>query len=359
MKDRVGAIYWWVRNHVSMVAFVTGFVWDTLTLKRIDLVYENVVFVSYLLIAFVGIVLIHSIETHRWTPRVLVRMRAWLPALIQFPLGGLFSGFVIFYTKSGSLFTSWPFMAILLALFVGNEFFHKRYERLVFQMSVFYFALLTYLVLVTPAVLHTISTATFVFAGLISLIAILLLSQLIRYLFPKLYRQGARSLWVMIGLIYIGFNALYFSNIIPPVPLALKEIGVYHSVTRIESGYEVTYQSPVWYEFWRSTSGVFRRSPGEAVYCFSSVFAPTELKTKIYHSWQRKVSGGVWKREERIPFSIEGGRDGGYRGFTLKEQLTDGPWRCVVETENGQIIGQVRFNIIDVDQQVPLEQTLR
>jgi hypothetical protein len=359
MNKNMETLIDWVRRRISLVAFVTGFIWDTLTLKRIDLIYENVVFVSYLVIAFVGIVLIHSVEMGRFRPKLIMKYREWLPALIQFPLGGLFSGFVIFYTKSGSLFTSWPFLLILIGLFIGNEFFRKRYERLVFQISVFYFALLTYLVLIIPAVLHTLSTSTFIFAGLLSLIAIVLIVQLIAKLFPKLYRQGSRALWTMIILIYVGFNALYFSNIIPPVPLALKEVGMYHSVVRTVDGYAVTYQTPKWYEVWRSTSHTFYRAPGEAAYCFSSVFAPTELRTKIYHSWQWQTESGSWKREERIPFTIEGGRDGGYRGFTLKEQLNEGTWRCVVETDNGQVIGHTSFTVVNVGEQVPLARDVR
>jgi hypothetical protein len=347
---------WWLRRNISATAFAVGFVVDTLTLNRIDLVYENFVFVSYLVLAFIGIVLVHSVETRRFAPKILLRVQGWLPILVQFPLGGLFSGFLIFYTKSSSMFTSWPFILVLVTLFIGNEFLRKRYEKLVFQVSVFYFALLTYVVLITPVLLHTIGTSTFVLAGFVSLCIMGLLLQVLRKLFPKLYQKGRQMILFVIATIYICFNLLYFTNVIPPVPLAIKEIGVYHSVVRTDAGYQVRYEKPVWYEFWRSTSGVYRVTKGEAAYCFSSVFAPTNLRTQIYHSWQRKTEEGKWVRESRIPFTIEGGRDGGYRGYTLKQNLTEGTWRCVVETENKQVIGQTRFNIVTVE--APTERTV-
>lgn len=359
MKKRIISTFWWVRKHISAIAFACGFVVDALTLTRIDLLYENFVFVSYLVLSLVGILLVHSVETRLFAPKILLRVRAWLPALVQFPLGGLFSGFLIFYTKSASIFTSWPFLAVILALFVGNEFFHKRYEKLVFQISLFYFALFSYVVLVTPIVLHTIGTSTFVFAGILSLLIISLILKLIQRLFPKLFAQGSPLIWRIIGATYIAFNILYFTNIIPPVPLALKEIGVYHSVIRSDGGYLATYEKPEWYEAWRDTSGVYHRTQGEAVYCFSSIFAPTHLRTQIYHSWQRRTAEGKWVRESRIPFTIEGGRDSGYRGYTFKQNLTDGPWRCVVETERQQVIGQTKFNIVPAGEPESLISELR
>lgn len=360
MKKSIINFFWWIRRHVSTIAFACGFVVDTLTLTRIDLLYENFVFISYLLIAYTGILLVHSVETRVFAPKFLLRVRAWLPALVQFPIGGLFSGFLIFYTKSASVFTSWPFLTVLLVLFVGNEFFHKRYEKLVFQVTLFYFALLSYLILVTPIVLSTIGTSTFVFAGILSLFVIGILLRIIQALFPKLYAQGARFMWVFIAMTYVGFNILYFTNTIPPVPLAIKEIGIYHSVIRTDTGgYLVSYERPEWYEAWRDTSGVYHRTQGEAAYCFSSVFAPTHLRTQVYHSWQKKSKDGKWVRENRISYSIEGGRDFGYRGYSIKSNLTEGAWRCVVETEKKQVIGEVRFNVVDVGEAYPRIEEVR
>jgi hypothetical protein len=341
-------LYQWLLRHAGTIAFVLGFVSDALTLRRVDVWFTHMYFLVYLTIAFVGIILIHAVDTGRWAPPRLVRARAWLPVVVQFPLGGIFSGFVIFYSLSASLFTSWPFMALLVALFVGNEFFHKRYERLVFQMSIFYIALITYFVLITPTVLGTIGVSTFVLAGLLSLFCITLLLQVVMRLFPDVFKRSTRALLLSIGGVYLGFNLLYFTNAIPPVPLALKEIGVYHSVVHAGTGYGVVYEAPKNYQLWRTTSDTYHRTPNEAAYCFSSVFAPTKLRAKIYHSWQRLDPNGTWARVSRIPFAIEGGRDDGYRGYTIKQNITAGEWRCVVETEEGHVIGMMGFTVVDV-----------
>ncbi len=353
--------YLWLKKHISAIAFAVGFLFDTLTLTRIDLLYGNLVFISYLCTAYVGILLVHSVDTRRYAPKFLLKVRAWLPAMIQFPLGGLFSGFLIFYTKSASVFASWPFLLILLSLFIGNEFFKKRYERLVFQVSLFYFALFSYLILVVPIVLRTIGASTFIFSGVLSLFLIMLLLYPIKILFPKLFAKGKNLIFTIIGATYVGFNILYFTNTIPPVPLSVKEIGVYHSVIHTNDGYHVLYEKPAWYEGWRDTSMVFHRTKNEAVYCFSSVFLPTRFKEPLYHSWQKKTNDGNWLRVVggRISFTAIGGRDGGYRGYTFKQNLSEGEWRCVVETENGQTIGEVRFNIIDVDEPAKLTEEIK
>jgi len=340
-----------VKRHITTISFICGFIWDALTLRRIDLVYENVVFISYLSIVYVSILLLHAVETKLWTPKFLLRAKPWLPALIQFPLGGLISGFVIFYTKSASFFTSWPFIAILCVFLIGNEFLRKRYERLVFQIGVFYFTLFSYLVLVVPVVTGTINKATFYLAGVIAFVLIILLLYPVKWLFRELYGRSFTAVWVTIIGITIAFNVLYASNAIPPVPLALKEIGIYHGVVRTDTGYDVRYEPAPQYAFWRTTSGTYHRNArtNEAAYCFSSVYAPTDIRADIFHSWQKKVDDGVWARVTRVPYTIQGGREAGYRGYSIVTALSEGDWRCVVETVDRRVIGEVEFTIVDVE----------
>jgi len=40
---------------------------------------------------------------------------------------------------------------------------------------------------------------------------------------------------------------------------------------------------------------------------------------------------------------IEGAR---YRGYTFKRYAQPGPWRVDVETEEGHVIGRIRFDIV-------------
>ena len=149
-----------------------------------------------------------------------------------------------------------------------------------------------------------------------------------------------------VGLsIFIYF--LYFANIIPPIPLSLKAGSAYHWVEKIPGGgYVVTGETETaWYEKWRINKKIHLR-PGESVFVFSSIFAPADLNIKIVHDWQYfDGKENEWISISKISFPIQGGREGGYRGFSKKESVFPGEWRVDVKTDRGQVIGRVRFEI--------------
>ena len=117
--------------------------------------------------------------------------------------------------------------------------------------------------------------------------------------------------WIVLSVaaIFFAFNIFYFLNVIPPVPLSMKDIGIYHSVLHNASGdYDATLEPAQWYAFWRDTSNVFHLSAGQTGYCFSSVFAPTGLSTSIVHSWEKYDSANnKWNVVWRVSYPINGG----------------------------------------------------
>ncbi|MEK7079713.1 MAG: DUF2914 domain-containing protein, partial [Patescibacteria group bacterium] len=61
-----------------------------------------------------------------------------------------------------------------------------------------------------------------------------------------------------------------------------------------------------------------------------------------------------WVDEGHITFAISGGRDGGYRGYSEKDNLASGKWRVTVETLEGQVIGRISFHVESVLTPPPL-----
>ena len=105
---------------------------------------------------------------------------------------------------------------------------------------------------------------------------------------------------------------------------------------------------------------IFRQAPNESVYAYTAIFAPTGLSMSVSHEWQRyDEEGRTWVTEETIPFFIVGGRDGGYRGYSIKSGATEGTWRVNVITEFRQLIGRVSFRVENVDTPVPVEAVVR
>ena len=189
----------------------------------------------------------------------------------------------------------------------------------------------------------------FLLSGAISLAAIAGFVYGIFRVMPEDVRRQKITTIRVIGGIFLAINILYFTNIIPPIPLSLKDAGVYHLVLRSGGeGYIVYAEEKTWRDFLRLREE-FHQAPGEPVYFFSAVFAPTDLKTQIFHRWEYydELKGG-WTETDRLPFSILGGRDGGYRGYSTKRNAAPGRWRVDVITERGQLLGRDTFTIIEV-----------
>jgi hypothetical protein len=145
--------------------------------------------------------------------------------------------------------------------------------------------------------------------------------------------------------VFVVMNFLYFTNIIPPIPLSLKDAGVYHKVERIAPGeYLVLGEEKIWYDRLKLYQTFTLSSENRTIYLYAAVFAPTELTTNIVHHWHYfDESKKRWVSISRITYAITGGRDGGFRGYSYKTNVFPGRWRVDVETLRGQLIGRVRF----------------
>lgn len=335
------------RHHWLTVAFLLGFILDNLTLNRVDQVFDNVVLLTYVILAMVSILLLYAGIAERYSDRVNIFLKDKSPFLMQYAFGGLLSGMLIFYGRSGSLAESWPFLLLILGVIYGNETIKNRGQRLVYNLVIFFVGLFAYLVLVVPVVLGKMGPVVFVGSGILALAVMYFFFGLVERIVPNFVELQKRKLVFIIGLIYLTLNTLYFTNLIPPIPLSLKHVGVYHSVVRYEDGtYGLTYEKPKWWNWYRDSDTTFHYTQGENIYCYASVFAPSRLATKIYHHWEYyDTVKGDWVDHGRFSYSIEGGRGDGYRGYTQISNYREGTWRCTVETERGQVIGKEEFSV--------------
>jgi hypothetical protein len=342
--------------YLSPLAVMIGFVWDNLTLQRIDLLVENIVIVSYLTIALCCIIFLNAYDAGRLRGRYFDKMVVGVPFLLQIVFGGLFSAFLIFYTRSATIVASWPFLVMIFGLLVGNEVFRKRYQRFVFNISIYFIALFSYCVFAVPIILHSIGRDIFILSGVVSLFLITLVIYLVYIIIPGRVKYSRNLLVGSIGGIFLAFNAMYFLNLIPPIPLALKESGVYHQVIRENGDYRVAYEPAPWYRFWAEWDDTFHWQEGEPVYNFTAVFAPTDFSVNIKHRWSYyNEQQEEWVVKDILSYSMIGGREGGYRGYSLKYAVQPGSWRVDTITETGQILGRNEFKIVSSGSQSDLK----
>jgi hypothetical protein len=344
--QKLKEFYFRNERHLSGAAMVTGFIIDNLTLTRIDLWIDNLILFTYLIVAGLGITIV-NLSRGRLVHHPRMQQFSYIaPIVTQFAFGGLFSGFVVFYSRSSSLLGSWLFLLLLAGLLIGNEFFQKRYTQLVFQSSIFFIGVFSFAIFYVPIVVQSLDWWVFLASGLVSLVIIGGFLFLLSFVMPGAVHASRKYLLMSIGSLYLLINVLYFTNLIPPVPLSLKDAGVYHSVVREGDDYRLTVEETHWYDLRSRFRPVFHRVGSESVVVFTSVFAPTDIETTIYHRWEHyDESARQWVESGTISFPIVGGRDGGYRGYTKKTSVPPGKWRVEVINARGQILGQVRFNV--------------
>jgi hypothetical protein len=345
-----------LKRYWLTVAFLLGFVIDNLTLNRVDQVFDNIILLTYVILAAAALLILYAGTVGKLGERHSYTARKYAPLLVQYAFGGLLSGMLIFYGRSGAWVESWPFLAVILAAIYFNETITNRTERLIYNIAIFFIGLMSYAVLVIPVLTGWMGPWIFIASGLLALMLMYGYMQLLYRIIPHFIEMQLKVIVFSIGCVYVGFNFLYFTNIIPPIPLSLKDVGIYHSVIRLDGErYQLKYEEGKWWQFFRDSDTVFHPEPGGNVYCFAKVFAPTRIATEIVHNWEyQDPVSGEWESYARLPYPIQGGRDDGYRGYTLIRNWQDGKWRCSVETERGQVLGREVFTVDSSEPPAPL-----
>ncbi|HEY4502741.1 MAG TPA: DUF2914 domain-containing protein [Candidatus Paceibacterota bacterium] len=331
------------RRHLPVVALITGFLLDSLTLNRLDQVFDNLVITFYLVVAGGVIAFLNYKEERMVTPSL------WWTVILQFSFGNLASALFVIFGKSGTLVGSWPFLLVFLLLLLGNEFLRGHYTRLRLNIALFYLFLLSYLVLVIPVLARAIGPEIFIVSGLCSLMVMGVWFGIFYMVAPLRIAEDRKQLLTVVALVFVGFNIFYFLHLVPPAPLVLKDIGIYHSVQRTtEDLYTVSFEGGVWYQPFKRSDNVFHLETAHSAFCFSSVFAPARISAPIVHRWEYfDTENKKWIMVADIAFPITGGRNGGFRGYSELDSLFVGKWRCSVETERGELIGRRSFTVVD------------
>lgn len=350
---------WYKRfeGYISLVTFSFGLILTFLTLTRVDMFMENFWIVVNLLIVFLAVFAITLYENRLKNKKVVDffsnPIYFYLTILIQFAFGGLFATFFVFYMRSSSFSNSWFFLLILLVLLIGNEIWKKHYARLAFQMSVLFVSLYLFFVFLLPVIFHRLGADLFVASGVLSLVIIFLFTLFLKKFAEEKFKEHHNILRISLITIFLVMNILYFTNIIPPIPLSLKSVGVYHNVTRISNlskgvSYQVKGEVTTWRNYF-TRYPVFHRQLGEPVYVFSAIFSPVNFATEIVHQWQYyDDEKREWLDSTKIILPIAGGQEEGYRLYSLKQAVTPGLWRVEVMTTSGQVLGIIKFKVENV-----------
>jgi hypothetical protein len=328
---------------LTPTALLGGFIIDNLTLRRSDLLIENLLLTFYFIVAGVGVLLWHRYESKTIKSVSDTERQSIIFLITQFAFGGLFSSLTVFYIKSASFFASWPFLLFLFGGMIATEYFKKHFTQFIVQLATLYILLFTYFILITPLFFKKINIWVFLASGIGSLIAISLYVFIFKKRIPHLIENKQKYIVYVIGGIYFLMHLFYFTNIIPPIPLALKDSGVYQKVEKKSGDY--MFSSFTNSFSLKSMKREYVVPSNSSVYFYSSVYAPVRFTQQIVHTWQKKNTKGDWITVSKIAFPIYGGSDSGYRGYSISNTVTQGTYRVLVETDGGQVLGGEYFLI--------------
>jgi hypothetical protein len=330
--------------------FIGGFLFDLTTLDQIDSLFTICLQGFYLcLISFILTQM--YCQTHVSTAGWRHYWEEYRTEIMHFCIGTLFSCYTIFYFKSASFVVSAVFIFILASLFLANEFQRVKQLGFPFKYGILALCLMSYFAYLVPVVVGQMGSIVFLGSLCCGLVLPVLLHR-------RMKRRGQRGLLpvgrnpdkeilrpaLIVAALFLG---LYMTHLIPPVPLSLRFIGVYHRVEKSDGRYKLLSERP-WWKIWQNGDQTFLAQPGDQIFVFFRLFSPARFKGNIILSWFYKDPRLGWIPSDHIPLQIVGGRKEGFRGYGQKNYFQEGSWRAAVETDEGFEIGRIYFQVTKV-----------
>ena len=347
--DRLWRYYQQYERGVDIAFFAGGFLFDVATLSRVDAWVMIAQQVLYLVAA--AAILLHIFFDEGKPARqldALPAVKRWYfeyrTAAAHFLLGALLSVYTLFFFKSSSLLVSFAFLLFFVLVLVVNE--SKRFKRLglAFKFALLSICLLSFSAIIVPVFVGSIGMVVFLLSMLVGSVPVAVVQRRIRIHAPERTLQVRRQILVPFGLVLAAFLTLYLFRLIPPVPLSIPFMGVYHGVERTAAGYRLSHERAAW-RFWHNGDQRFKAQPGDRIYVFFRIFSPASFSDQVTMRWYWKPQGRGWMLQDGIPIAIVGGREQGFRGYGFKSNYQPGKWKVQVETTDGREIGRIYFDV--------------
>lgn len=340
------------RHEMAEIAvfFFLGFLYDVLTLGRIDDPLGIVMQGGYLGLLAGLLVLEQRYADGTEPPGLLGKAWRFSEDAIHFLFGSLMSALTLFFFKSASGLTAFAFLVVMFALMVANELPRFRALGPVMRVGLFSLCVTAYFSYVLPVVFGVMGVWMFVLAVVLGSASLLGFMYVIRRWTTDLnvlkWRVAAPGMSVQ-GVLLV----LYLLKVVPPVPVAVQYSGIYHDVKPLKtpSGreYHLSHERE-WWKFWQRGDQDFRVREGDKAWFFFSVFAPKgfeeyKLRVRWFHDdpqkgWREHGNGTLLN-------ITHSGNEWGYRSYAYTSNPKPGDWRVVLETEAGHEINRMSFEV--------------
>lgn len=334
-------------HHWSLIIFLFGFVFDVLILPDFEDIHARYIGLTHLLVVAFFIYLrewVVSKNTASEWERKLFELTTFL---ISFSSGAALSFIFVYAVRLAEFSVSWPLFLLLVLIITANEFVSTHNFRYALDLCVLFTATLFYIIFNTPMILKEQNDNIFIISLIVSISVSLLYTHILRKASHTANEEAPRGYALAIGIpMFAGM--LYFLNVLPAVPLSLKDAGVYHNIVRTSTGEFTGVKEIDNRNFAKYRVEIDHVLPNDnAVYFFSKINTPAEITAPISHTWEKyNDKERKWIKSMTISFDIKGGRNDGYRAYSKKENIEDGLWRVTIKVGANRIVGREKFWVI-------------
>ncbi|MCC7485992.1 MAG: DUF2914 domain-containing protein [Burkholderiales bacterium] len=333
---------------IAIGAFAAGFVFDVLTLPRVDswlAIAQQAIYIAAITAVLAHMLLEQAAPAAAAGPAAGPRhwYRRYRNVCVHLLFGSLLNLYTIYYFKSASFFASFAFLIVLVLLLAVNESRRFRASGLAFKFALLALCVLSFAAQVIPVVVGSIGPLVFLAAMLAGAMIMTGVAAGIAAA-PGCAPLARRQVLAPLGVVLALFLASYLLRLTPPVPLSMPFIGIYHAVERTAQGYRLAHERRGW-RFWEIGDQDFRAQPGDRVYVFFRIHSPTHFSDEVLVRWLYRDRAAGWAPQGAVRVGITGGRAEGFRGYAWKRNYRPGRWRVQVETTDGREIGRIYFRL--------------
>lgn len=335
------------KAHTTTILFVLGFIFDMVMLPGIDHPITRYIGLAHLFIVAFLIMFREILISRNTASKGEQKLYSLSSFGISFSSGAALSFIFVYSLRSATFLVSWPLLLLLVLCIIANEFVSTHDFRFTLDVGILLVALLFFIIFNMPLILNKENDLVFAISIGVSIVLSLLYLFFLQHTSESAAYEAPRTYALAIGIpMFVGM--LYFLNVIPAVPLSLKEAGVYHHITHTQGGEFLAREEDDVRIFKKYRTRIYHSiDASEGVYFFSNIDTPAQLTAPISHVWEYyDIKKHSWVVASKISFDIEGGREDGYRAFSYKESISEGLWRVTVKIGNNRIIGREKFEVI-------------
>jgi hypothetical protein len=350
-KDKVLEYYSQNETKINISFFIGGIIFDVFTLSDIDSLSSIIQQIIYII--GVGLLLYYDfLDRHNLLSiqsEKIKKLWQYRDVAIHFLMGGVLNLYSLFFLKSSSFMASFVFLGFMLAMIIANELKIVQENKINLKIALYFICIFSFFALIYPLFLGFVGWLPFSMAFISTALVIYLVYKL---LVRKINDSKILSRALLLpGLSIINLFLLFYClGWIPPVPISVNEIGIYHNIEKTGDGDYILYSEKPWWKFWESGDQEFMAEPGDSVFLFVRIFSPARFNDSVTLHWQLYDKKRGWQTTDQIKMQIMGGRREGYRGYAFKQKYQDGDWRVLVETNDGHEIGRQNFKIMQTSE---------